>query len=98
MIYIIIIKKLKLPLKAGKCNVWNNINDKLPQNNEYIKQIFADEIKSLTAKIVQLVRTLISCINNENSSFSLGLSIYNFCCLLSIVTIISFLLLTKIPK
>ena len=50
------------------------------------------------AKIVQLVRTLISCINNENSSFSLGLFIYNSCCLLSIVTIISFLLLTKIPK
>ena len=61
-------------------------------------KFFADEIKSLTAKIVQLVRTLISCINNENSSFSLGLSIYNFCCLLSIVTIISFLLITKIPK
>jgi hypothetical protein len=28
---------------------------------------------SNTAKIVQLVRTLISCVNNENSNFSLGL-------------------------
>ena len=30
---------------------------------------------SKTAKIVQLVRTLISCVNNENSNFSLGLTI-----------------------
>lgn len=27
------------------------------------------------AKIVQLVRTLISCVKNENSNFSLGLNI-----------------------
>ena len=45
--------------------------EKKPYTNFYTVNVFL----LITARVVQLVRTLISCIKNENSNFSSGLCV-----------------------